>query len=74
LNPSGSAKVERLEIQSQMGESHEAAENRISQRKLKDSGLGPNGESREDLAKDDSARAAKSKPDDYSQDARDVGG
>lgn len=57
-----------------MGESHKAAENRISQRKLKDSGLGPNGESREDLAKDDSARAATSKPDDYSQDARDVGG
>jgi hypothetical protein len=74
LNQNGSAKVDLFEIQSQKGESHEAEENRISQRKLKDLGLGPNGESREDLAKDISARAAKSKPDDYLQDARDVGG
>ncbi len=74
MNQNGSAKVEPFEIQSQKGESHEAAENRISQRKLKVPGLGPNGESREDLAKDDSARAAKSKPDGDSQDARDVGG
>lgn len=33
-----------------------------------------NGESRKDLAKDDSARAVKSKPDGDSQDTRDVGG
>jgi hypothetical protein len=74
LNQNGSAKVELFEIQSQKGESHEAEENRTSQRKLKDPGLGPNGESRKDLAKDSSVRAEKSKPDGYSQDARDVGG
>jgi hypothetical protein len=74
LNPNDSAKVELFEIQSQKGESHEAAENKIGQRKLIDPGLGQNGESREDLAKDSSVRAEKSKPDGYSQDARDVGG
>jgi hypothetical protein len=74
LNPRGSAKVEPLDIQSQMGESHEAADDRISQRKLKDPLVRSNGESREDLAKDNSARAGKSKPDGDSQDARDVGG